>query len=195
MKYTIKHPRKIIWAMRDFINEIHNVTYEGVSVKSIPGESFEDWWKRFSETEVTEFKATCRMVRIEENNFCAFLSDKGDPIFRIGYNLNSLSNKKAVRKTFTSRSSVCHGFANITLALLHELGHFSSQQEFEDYDREEEMAFLRSIPAEFARPMYFLLPDEMSATDWAVEWLQDAEHRKIAKAFEKKFFACLEKRG
>jgi O-antigen/teichoic acid export membrane protein len=38
--------------------------------------------------------------------------------------------------------------------------------------------------------MYFLLPDEMSATDWAVEWLQDAEHRRIAKAFEKKFFAC-----
>ena len=100
MKYTIKHPRKIIWVMRDFINEIHNVTYEGFSIKNIPGESFEDWWKRFSEVEATEFRATCKMIRIEANNFCAFISDKGDPIFRIGYNLNALNDKKDVRKTW-----------------------------------------------------------------------------------------------
>ena len=187
------HPRKVVWAMRDFINEIHNVTYEAFSVTNIPGEPFESWWERFCNAETEEFKATCKMVRIEENNFCAFLSDKGDSTFRIGYNLNALQkDRSGFRQTFTSQSSVCHGFANVTLALLHELGHFSSQQEFEDYDREEELKFLSMIPAEFAHSMYFLLPDEMSATAWAVEWLQDAENRKIAKRFEKKFFACFE---
>lgn len=187
------HPRKVIWAMRDFIEEIHSVTYECCCIDDIPEESFEDFINRMIKAETIEFRATCKMVRIKRNNFCAFTDDKGESVFRIGYNLNKLNDdNRDVRKTFTSRSPICHGFANITLILLHELGHFSSQQEFEDYDREEEIDFIRSIPYEFAKHMYFLLPDEMSATDWAVEWLQDAEHRRIAKRFEKKFFACFE---
>ena len=39
---------------------------------------------------------------------------------------------------------------------------------------------------------YFTLPDETAATEWAINWLSDAENRKKAKAFEKKFFACFE---
>lgn len=189
------HPRKAMWAMRDFINEIHNITYETLCVPFIPGESDEDWWERFKKTEIEKERATCKMVRVNRKTFCAFTGDEGDSVFRIGYNFDSLDNNKSrgFRKTCTSRSSVCHGFANVTLVLLHELGHFSSQQEFEGYDRDEEMAFLSSIPPKFASELYFLLPDEMSATDWAVEWLQNAENRKIAKRFEKKFFACFSK--
>ena len=36
--------------------------------------------------------------------------------------------------------------------------------------------------------MYFLLPDEVVATKWAIDWLENAENRKLAKAFEKEFF-------
>ena len=35
---------------------------------------------------------------------------------------------------------------------------------------------------------HFKLPCEMVATDWAIEWLQDPEHRKQAKAFERAYF-------
>lgn len=185
------HPRKAVWAMRDFINEIHNLTFEAIVVEpGEPDETVEEWFERFRNAESLDLPATCKMVEISRENFCAFINDKGSEKFRIGYNFNAIWSKDGFRETCTSRSPVCKGFANITLILLHELGHFSSQQDFEDYNREEEIKFLNTIPHEIASMMYFLLPDEMSATDWAVEWLQDAEHRKIAKAFEKKFFAC-----
>lgn len=190
-KRELIHPRKAVWAMRDFINEIHNLTFETIIVEpGKPDETAEEWYERFRNAESLALPATCKMVKLSRENFCAFTGDEGGEEFRIGYNFNAIWSKDGFRETCTSRSPVCKGFANITLILLHELGHFSSQQSFEDYNREEEIEFLNSIPHEVASMMYFLLPDEMSATDWAVEWLQDAEHRRIAKAFEKKFFAC-----
>jgi hypothetical protein len=80
----------------------------------------------------------------------------------------------------------------VTLALLHELGHLSVEFN-EDYDRELALAEIKSLPREEINFAYFRLPDETAATDWAIEWLQIAENRKLAKAFEKKFFACFEK--
>lgn len=190
-KRELIHPRKAVWAMRDFINEIHNLTFEAIIVEpGKPDETAEEWYERFRNAESLAVPAVCKMVKLSRENFCAFTGDEGGEEFRIGYNFNAIWSKDGFRETCTSRSPVCKGFANITLILLHELGHFSSQQDFEDYNREEEIEFLNSIPHEIASMMYFLLPDEMSATDWAVEWLQDAEHRRIAKAFEKKFFAC-----
>jgi hypothetical protein len=35
---------------------------------------------------------------------------------------------------------------------------------------------------------HFKLHCEMIATDWAIQWLQDARNRKIAKAFEREYF-------
>ena len=193
-KYRVIHPRKALWAMRDFINEIHNVEYEFFRFR--PEEDDDEAFTRFCNTDEWETqRAVCKIVKIKEANFSAFLDDLGGDTFRIGYNFEALGTKEITeaRETFTSRSSMCKGFSNITLALLHELGHFSSEQDFEDYDRETELEFLKSIPVEFSRKMYYLLPDEMSATDWAVEWLQNAENRKIAKRFEKNFFKNFEK--
>lgn len=197
-KYIVKNPRKAIWAMRDFINEIHNLTYE---VTYIPADSkpenesdgaFFDWFRDAWITE--EKRCECKLVKNKEHGFCAInVEDERDSIFEIGYDLDQLDDMVLARKSFTDKSSVAKGFANVTLALLHELGHFSSQQIFEGYDRDEEIAFLSMIPAEFSRTMYYLLPDELSATNWAIEWLQNPENRRLAKAFEKKFFACLEK--
>lgn len=199
-KYTIKNPRKIIWAMRDFINEIHNVTYEatfipaGSQPENESAEAFIDWFKNAWMTE--ERRCECKLVKNKKHGFCAInTEDERGSIFEIGYDLNQLDDMFLARKSFTEKSSVAKGFANITLALLHELGHFSSQQTFEGYNRNEEMEFLSMIPPEIASVMYYLLPDELSATNWAIEWLQNPDNRKLAKAFEKKFFACLEKKA
>jgi len=38
--------------------------------------------------------------------------------------------------------------------------------------------------------LYFDLPDEKAATEWAIKWL--AENAAIAKEFEKEFVKCWE---
>ena len=82
------------------------------------------------------------------------------------------------------------------IILLHELGHFTAQQKFEGYDRGKALAELREkFPPAIINFEYFKLPDEKAATGWAINWLSDPEHRKIAKAFEKKFFACFANGG
>jgi hypothetical protein len=198
-KRTLIHPRKAIWAMRDFINEIHDLTYE---ITYIPAgsqpedDSHEAWMEWFENAWITEEgRCECKLFKSTKHGFCAInAEDEREPVFEIGYNFDQLNDMVLARKSFTDKSPMTKGFANITLALLHELGHFSSQQAFEGYDRNEEVAFLKMLPAEFAREMYFLLPDELSATNWAIGWLSHPENRKIAKRFEKKFFACFEKK-
>ena len=37
---------------------------------------------------------------------------------------------------------------------------------------------------------YLHVPTEWVATQWAINWLADAENRKIAREFERKFWAC-----
>lgn len=90
-------------------------------------------------------------------------------------------------------------FANITLALLHELGHVATRNETfydedgEIFDRDFSMMMLGMFPDPiFASFAYYEMPDEKAATMWAINWLNDTEHQKIAKEFEKKFFACFE---
>lgn len=182
---TLKHPRKVMWAMRDFINEIHDLTYTALY-----------WNFEEKKLESKEEKAVCKMVHCKDN-FSACLSDKGYHEFRIGYDIEHLMNDKTgFRKNFESRCPAARGFADVTLALLHELGHFSTEQDFEgtDYNRDAAMftIFLLADSETEANEMYFQLPDERNATDWAIEWLANAENRKTAKRFEKKFFACFE---
>lgn len=100
--------------------------------------------------------------------------------------------------------SYARGFASITLCLLHEMGHYYTVkkvfEENPDYNRGEEifkiicLIEMKNNPMYEANRLYQQLPDELAATTWALDWLADAEHRKLAKAFEKKFFANYEKR-
>ncbi len=194
-KRTLKNPRKVVWAMRDFINDIHDVTYtRSVWNANCSDEDFYESLTNPSNWTEEEVRATCKFVPAQE--FCAMTQDEGMEVFRIGYNFEEIYQEETRMFTryFHSRCSIGKGFANITLILLHELGHFSSQQEFENYDRFYEMMKLALLPSEEECQMgYFNLPDEKSATDWAIEWLSNPENRKKAKAFEKKFFACFEK--
>lgn len=101
--------------------------------------------------------------------------------------------------------SYARGFSSVTLCLLHEVGHYQTVKQFfrenPRYNRGEKIleiicfARLQDNPHEEANRLYQQLPDEKAATEWALDWLADAEHRKIAKAFERKFFANYEKRA
>ena len=84
------------------------------------------------------------------------------------------------------------GFAQVTRILLHEFGH---QMTYDDimrlYGGPEQMdRFYAGTKGRQSR--YVFVPTEWVATQWGVDWLKDPQHRKIAKQFEKKFFACFE---
>lgn len=90
---------------------------------------------------------------------------------------------KLFRKDFIKRCPMARGFANVTLSILHEIGHHFHREEyiFTDYE-----VYERANGAE-----HFKIPCEIVATNWAIEWLQDPFHRKIAKAFEHEFFGAV----
>lgn len=183
---TLKHPRKAMWAMRDFMNEASTMTYHIGYWDDEKGGIIHEKGKRM-----------CEMVKSSSGGFGACV-DYWDPkTFNIFYNFDELMyhfGTRQFREDFISRCPMGRGFADITLVLLHELGHFmTNDNDFGDFDRDAEMEFLQTIPVEFRNLLYFCFPDETAATDWAIEWLQDAEHRRMAKAFEKKFFACFKK--
>lgn len=203
-KYTIKNPRKIVWAMRDFINSAHDLQYEAGSYNDEPmppvDASFEEFCAWLRGCKLVYEKRTVKMVSV--GKFCAFIHD-ADEYFRIGYDINDIASNSYPGDTdfmvdIYKRCPMTRGFASITLALLHELGHIYTNEDipnWDDFKRQEEIEkihnqFKTHREINFA---YFKLPDETAATDWAIAWLQDAEHRKMAKAFEKKFFACLKK--
>lgn len=99
---------------------------------------------------------------------------------------------KAFRKDFVTRCSLARGFSDVTLSLLHEIGHAMTKafvppmtKEIEDYNNKVENLEMCDV-----YPLYFNLTNEHMATDWAIEWLKVTENRRIAKNFEKKFAKC-----
>ena len=90
------------------------------------------------------------------------------------------------------------GFSDVTLALLHELGHLETidalhEDGYSRFERMENLLYINDSGKgnfNLLNFMYFNMRDEKAATHWAIEWLSDPEHRKLAKKFEKQFFAC-----
>lgn len=89
---------------------------------------------------------------------------------------------KAFRADFVKRYPSAQGFANITITILHEVGHWFTREEF-DY-----IAYAMRRLTVRSDADYFAIPEEHMATEWAIEWLQDPQHRKFAKHFEKEYF-------
>lgn len=196
-KRQIKHPRKVIWVMRDFINEIHELTYTAsyLPPKTKENETIDDFLERMHNMIEVEEPMSVKMI-YRKKGFAVLANteeEQDSGVFTFFYNLEDLWCKGHFQfsKDFFSRCPMGRGFASITLAILHELGHKNSQQNFDGYNRIEA---IKKIENTFPRGLinfeYFKLPDEKAATDWAIEWLQSAENRKKAKKFEKKFFAC-----
>lgn len=85
---------------------------------------------------------------------------------------------KMFRADFVQRCPMARGFANVTITILHEVGHHFNR----------EIAIFADKLVGDCMDEHLHLPHEVAATEWAIQWLQDSEHRKIAKAFEKEFF-------
>lgn len=186
---TCVHPRKAVWAMRDFLNEISTVEY--IIEADYNGEEMEN-----------AVKAKRMAKIIKGNDFCAYVNGifgQFEEYFKIAYNWYGLFDRsaKCFRKDFVNRCPTARGFADITLVLLHELGHietehrnYSVQERNAEENRIRTLYYNREIDYDTLQTLYFNIPQEHDATDWAIEWLKDPAHRKIAKKFEKKFFTC-----
>ena len=85
---------------------------------------------------------------------------------------------RAFRRDIITRCPMTRGFANVTLSILHEIGHHFTRE-----------TYIFSDVNEDDYNSHFDLPYEIVATDWAIAWLQDPIHRKQAKAFEHAYFA------
>ena len=86
------------------------------------------------------------------------------------------------RKDFTQRYSVAKGFADVTLTILHECGHWKTQDQIDIWNYGKKVARCKN------NKDYFLMKEERIATDWAIQWLYEPENRKLAKEFERKYF-------
>lgn len=87
------------------------------------------------------------------------------------------------RADFVARCPLARGFADVTISILHECGHFATRDNFNGTVYAEQVA--KAGSDQYA---YQLIPYEMLATCWAICWLMDPDHRKQAKAFERDFF-------
>lgn len=197
IKRELLKPRKVIWVMRDFINEIHGLTYMDVRLPHIENESTDEWFERFCNATEEEIPSRVKMT-YREKGFAVCTIEKDEPEFHFFYNLDELYSKgsKQFAQDFFARCPMGRGFASVTITILHEIGHMNAQQKFEGYNRIKAIRELeKNFPRETINFEYFKLPDEKAATDWAIEWLSHPENRRKAKEFEKKFFACFKKRG
>lgn len=189
----IVKPRKIVWVMRDFINTASDL--EHILEADFDGENYSN---------VVKAKRTVKLK--QGKHFSTYICDPLwkdlEEFFIIFYNVDDLYNytMKEFRKDFVSRCPMAKGFANVTLTLLHELGHQETNVgvwSVQDRNTAEAKLAERFEKGEIDRHQlqveYFRFPDETLATNWAIEWLKDAEHRKIAKLFEKEFFKCVKK--
>lgn len=185
--------RKLNYIMKDFITKAAVLTMEDEAfTEEVTLEKLIESIDNHTEipTETVEIVRT--PILRKGNCFCAVGPQDVDLTYEIRYNFKQLKcgGSKQFRQHFVAHCPKAQGFANITLVLLHELGHHANAEtDFGDYDRQKELDFMDSVvPKEYVNFLYFLLPDEVAATKWAMKWLEDAENRKLAKAFEKEFF-------
>ena len=92
------------------------------------------------------------------------------------------TDDKAFRRDFVECYPSARGFSSITLTILHECGHWATRDVMDivEYDKLATVAYTQD--------MYMANPWEVLATQWAICWLYCPANRKIAKAFEKKYY-------
>lgn len=205
------HPRRAVNAMKEFLTTACPDVYEALvypSENEHPMPSSKDFNDAFEWLEalhnyeekygqVIKLPITPKMYKMKEKNFCVHPSDvfeDGDDTVRFGYNYELLFDQSyygvlIVFQDMEERGKHMRGFSRITKCLLHELGHLATYEEVHEQFSEEEIDRMHKDNY-LGNYGYIRLPDEYAATQWAIDWLKDPEHRKIAKAFEKKFWAC-----
>jgi len=169
------HPRKAHRLMKEFLNCACDLFCEDEKVEILlkKGSCFS--------AESVDCVADCEELEIEYNF---------DQIWDEGANL--------FRTFWTKKYPMLKEFSDITLALLHELGHLETSDEvrktftFKDRHITWEAIDLLFDDDTEKNFQYFSMPDEASATKWGINWLADEVHKKIALTFEKQFLACFQ---
>lgn len=87
---------------------------------------------------------------------------------------------KKFRKFFLTLYPLAWEFSDVTISILHEIGHHFHRIEYITCDVDE---YNNAFGYD-----HFKLPCELVATEWAIEWLQTKGNRAIAKQFEHDFF-------
>ncbi len=135
--------------------------------------------------EVAEQKVIIARQRVH-NNWAMCVDLFSDEIrMKIPDNLNYEPDEidRDFRRDFIARYSPAQGFANVTLSILHEIGHAKTKWDggsvFNDANKRKRVK---------TQKQYMLLESERRATDWAIQWLYSEKHRRLAKQFEKEFF-------
>ena len=174
MTKRCKHPRKAKKIMAEFVNAISDL--------------------------YNEDDEKIEIVLKEDEHFYAGAVEhpaEWDEL-EIFYNFNDLNDvtAKMFRAYWTAKVPMLKGFANVTLTLLHELGHLETNEAI----RKEYPLAMRYFTEQLIDEIctddvdrnfkYFSMTDETVATEWGITWLSNPQNRKFAKAFEKKFFKC-----
>lgn len=193
------HPRNVVKFMRIFAEQVcetGNIMYYNGDEILNPEDDILDW--EFGDA----IYYPCEVTMKKRDRFAYYIrDDDADSNVVISYNFEELfcEGSKEFRQNFVSRCPIAKGFADITITLLHELGHAATNfdEDVLNFDRATALKNLRETWAathsENERGInfeYFKLLDETAATNWAIEWFNNANNRKIAKTFEKKFFSC-----
>ena len=175
------HPRRAHKIMKEFLNTASDIKF------------YDRADKVYYKTEINLHK---------DKSFQADVGDKigNDETQDVYYNFAELTDKSAklFRKFWTKREPMLKGFSDITISLLHELGHLETndkiRKNFPMVMRELTMIGIESKADSYEslNHYYFIMPDEKAATEWAIKWLSKKKNRKVAKKFEKEFFKCFE---
>lgn len=206
---------KVNRIMKNFLNIASDLMYDKGQVPLEKAWQTPDGEWHWNNEDIVWTKAKKKICLNKGKKCCAFVSDdikqEETDFSMIHYNFDELWNDNgAFRKFWQNEYPMLRGFADITLILLHELGHHETNDQivedgFTKAEREElmeeiqdyytyidEEAKIMYVDKESIENEYFQMPDETAATEWAINWLSNPENRKKAKAFEKKFFACFE---
>lgn len=137
---------------------------------------------------------TIRSSRDDSMNYFVGDNEIIVPRWRTANYKNDIGGK-LFRKDFEKRCPLARGFSDVTISILHEIGHRMTDKEIpRDFRRWEALKEIekQAKTTEEKCFLYFSITDEILATNWAINWLSNAENRKTAKAFEKRFWACFE---
>lgn len=121
--------------------------------------------------------------KCEGTNFAMVIGDK-QPRLKLPKDLTAPYDMgdKLFRKSFTERYPMTKGFSTITLALLHECGHWHTRSVVNT------SVYTTMVEQVITHEEYFNIPYERLATDWAICWLSSPTNRIIAKWFEESYF-------
>ena len=173
-KVNSYNKRKAVAAMRWFLTQLANENANGKKVHIREGQGF---------------AAVVFRNREIEHDVLLF-SHSIDHLIESGRDYKNGSG--FVSANMVRRAPYCRGFSQVTRILLHEFGHHMTYDDvMRLYGGTEEMDKFYKC-AQGNQQKYIRVPAEWVATQWGIDWLKDPEHRKIAKEFEKRFFACFE---